>query len=84
MFGAVIAFEMELKLVRKQLENVNLFHSSSCDLLHKDGSVSIPFTNVRAVETVGSSAERFSDFRNHATYTRTSENPLSFEVSDAP
>jgi hypothetical protein len=35
-FGAVRAFEMKL-------ENVNLCHFSSWDLLHQDGSVSVPF-----------------------------------------
>jgi hypothetical protein len=35
----VRAFEMKLKLFRKQLENVNMCHFSSCVLLHNDGSV---------------------------------------------
>jgi hypothetical protein len=40
MFGAVRAFEVKLELFQKQLENVNLWHFASCDLLHKGGSVS--------------------------------------------
>jgi hypothetical protein len=31
---AVSTFEMKLKLLRKEFENVNLCHFSSCDLLH--------------------------------------------------
>jgi hypothetical protein len=37
MFGTAIAFEMKLRLFWKQVENVNLCHFPSCDLLHKDG-----------------------------------------------
>jgi hypothetical protein len=40
MFGFVRAFEMKLKLFRELLENVAF---SSCDLLHKGGSGSVPF-----------------------------------------
>jgi hypothetical protein len=40
-FGVVRAFEMKLKVFRRHLENINLCHFSSCDLLHKDGSVSL-------------------------------------------
>jgi hypothetical protein len=43
MFGAVRTFEMKLKIFQKQLKNVNLCHFISCDLLHKTGSVSVPF-----------------------------------------
>jgi len=43
-------FEMKLEVFRAQLENVNLCHLSSCDLLHKCASVSVPFTGVRAVQ----------------------------------
>jgi hypothetical protein len=59
MFGAVRAFEMELKLFRKQLNNVNLCHFSSCDLLHKDGSVCVSFPSVRAIKMIDSFAENF-------------------------
>jgi hypothetical protein len=34
MFGAVRAFKIKLKLFQKHLENVNLCHFSSSDLLH--------------------------------------------------
>jgi len=73
---------MKLKLFWQQLENVNICHFSSCDLLHKDGSVSVPFPSVRAVEMIDSLAEnfkmRFNDFRSHAT------NISVFQVTDAP
>jgi hypothetical protein len=46
MFGAVRAFEMELKLHEKQMENVNLCHFSSYDLSHKNGRVSVPLPSV--------------------------------------
>jgi hypothetical protein len=59
MFGAVRAFEMKLKLFQKQLENVNLCHFSFCDLLHKDGSASVPFSSVHAIEMIASLAENF-------------------------
>jgi hypothetical protein len=79
---------MKLRLFRKQLENVNLCHFSSCDLLHKDGSVSVPFSSVRAVEMIDSLAEnfqmRFTDFHSHATNVRIFEKPFFVEVSDAP
>jgi hypothetical protein len=39
MSGTVRAFEMKLLLLQKKLENVGWCHFSSCDLLHKDGSV---------------------------------------------
>jgi hypothetical protein len=77
-----------LKRFRKQLENVNLCHFSSCDLLHKYGSVSVPFPDIRAVEMIDSLAENFktsfSDFRSHATNTLIFENPFSVEVSHTP
>jgi hypothetical protein len=88
MFGAVRAFEMKLKLFRKQLKNVNMCHFDFCDLLHKDGSASVPFPSVRAVEMIDSLAEsfemRFSAFRSHAVDIRIFENPFFVEVSDAP
>jgi hypothetical protein len=81
MFGDVRAFRMKLKLFWKQLENVNLCHVSSRDLLHKDESVSVLFQCVRAVEMTESLAEnfktRFNDFRSHATNIRIFENPFS-------
>jgi hypothetical protein len=85
MFLAVNAFEIRLKLFRKQLENVNLCRFSSCDLLHNDGSVNVPFPSVRAVEMIDSLAEnfrmKFSDFRSHDT--NIFKNPFSVEVRDA-
>jgi hypothetical protein len=70
------------------LENVNLCHFSSCDLLHKDGSLSVPFPSVHAVEIIHSLAKnfqmRFNDFHSHATNIHIFENPFSTEVSDAP
>jgi hypothetical protein len=49
-FGAVRDFEMKLKLFQEVLENANLCYFSSCDLLHKDGSVLVPFPSGCAVE----------------------------------
>jgi hypothetical protein len=73
--GTVIAFEMKLKIFPKQLENVILCHFSSCDLLHMDESVSVPFPSVHAVEMTDSLAENFkmifNDFRSHATIKHT-------------
>jgi hypothetical protein len=40
----------EMKL--KQLENATLCHFPSCDLLYKDGSVSVPFPSILAVEII--------------------------------
>jgi hypothetical protein len=59
MSGAVRAFEMKLKLFRKQLENFNLYHCSFRELRHKDGSVSDAFPIARAVEIIDSLAENF-------------------------
>jgi len=64
-------------------------HFPSCDLLHEDGSVSVPFPCVRAVEMIDSLAEnfkmRFSDFHSHVINKHTIfGNPFSIEVSDAP
>jgi hypothetical protein len=46
----------------------------SCELLHKDGSVGVPFPSVGAVEMISSLDEnfkmRFNDFRSHATNIR--------------
>jgi hypothetical protein len=71
MSGAAREFAMKPKLFRKQLENVNLCHFSSCVLLYKNGSVSVPFPSVRAVEMIDSLTDnfkmRFNDFRRHAT-----------------
>jgi hypothetical protein len=78
---------MKLKLFWKQLENVNLCNFSSCDLLHQDGPVSVPFPHVCAVEMTDSLAEnfkmRFSDFHSHSTNICIFENPFSVDVSDA-
>jgi hypothetical protein len=88
-FGALVAFEMHLRLFRKQLENLCFSHSSSCVLLHKDGSVSVPFLSVRAIE-MAALAENFkisfSDFRSHATNVRRLifEGEFFIEVCDAP
>jgi hypothetical protein len=47
-------------------KSVNLYHLSSCDLLHKDESISVPFPSARVVEVTDSLAEnikmRFNDF----------------------
>jgi hypothetical protein len=71
MFGAVRAFEIKLELFWKKLENINLCHFSSCDLLHKDGSVSVPFPSNHAVEMIDTLAENlkmtFNDFHTCAT-----------------
>jgi hypothetical protein len=79
---------MKLKLFCKQLKNVNLCHFSSCNLLHNDGSASVPFPSVHAIEMTDSLAEnfkmRFNDFHNHATNIHIFEDPFSVEVSDAP
>jgi hypothetical protein len=47
--GAVRIFEIKLKMFRKQLENVNLCHFSSCD-----DSVCVLFPVIRAEETIPS------------------------------
>jgi hypothetical protein len=71
MFGAVRTFEVKLKLFQNQLENANLCHFSSCNLLHKDGSVSVLFPSVPAVEIIDFLAENFkmgfNDIHSHAT-----------------
>jgi hypothetical protein len=41
-----------------KLENVNLCHFSYCDLLHDDGSVSVPFTGVRAADIIDCLSDR--------------------------
>jgi hypothetical protein len=58
MFGAVGDFELKLKLYRKQLGNINLCHFSSCNLHHRNGSVSVPFLTVHALEMMESLAEQ--------------------------
>jgi len=71
---------MKLKLFRKESESADLCHLSSWDVLHKDGSVSVAFPSVCAVEMIDSFAEnfkmRFSDFRSRATNIRVIENPF--------
>jgi hypothetical protein len=63
-------------------------HFSSCNFLHKDGSVSVPFPSAHAVEMIDSLAEnfkmRFNDLCSHATNICIFENPFSIDVSDAP
>jgi hypothetical protein len=59
MFWAFREFEMKLKLFRKELENVDLCHSYYCDLLYKDGLVSVLFRIFCAVELADSLAENF-------------------------
>jgi hypothetical protein len=59
--GTIRTFEMKPKLLRKLLENVTMCHFSSCDLLHKDGSVSVPFPSVRVVEVIDPLAEYFQN-----------------------
>jgi hypothetical protein len=84
MLGAVRAFEIKLKLFWKGLESFNLCYFPSCDFLHKDGSVSVHFPGVHAVEMIDSLVENFkmrlSDFRSHATNIRI----FSIEGIDAP
>jgi hypothetical protein len=62
---------MKQELFWKQLENVNLCNFSSCDLFHKDVSVSVPFQSIHAVEMIDSLTEnfkmRFNGFHSHAT-----------------
>jgi hypothetical protein len=63
-------------------------YCSSCDLLHKDRSVEVPFPSVCAVEMIDSLAEnfkmRFNGFCSHATNIHIFENLFSVEVNDAP
>jgi hypothetical protein len=54
MFGVVRASEMKLKLFRNEFENVNLCQFSACDLLYRDGAISVPLPSVRAVEITDS------------------------------
>lgn len=58
-FGAVTTSEMKLELFQKQFENVSSCHLSSCELLHKDGTVNVPFPSVCVVVVIGSLAENF-------------------------
>lgn len=62
---------MGLKPFQKQLGNVNLCNFFFSDFLHKDGSVSVPFLSVHAVEMIDSLAENFKiklcDFCIHTT-----------------
>jgi hypothetical protein len=71
MYGTVRGFEKKLKLFWKQFEYVNLCHFSSCDLLHKDGSVSTLFLSVSSLEMIDSLDEnfkmKFTDFHSHVT-----------------
>jgi hypothetical protein len=77
---SVTAFEMKLKLVRKELGNVNLCNYSSCDCLLNDGSV-----RAHDVEIIDCLAEnfkiRFTDFRSHVTCIPIFYNPFFDEVS---
>jgi hypothetical protein len=86
MSGIAKAFEIKLTLFWKHLGNGNMCHFSSCDLLHKDGSVSVPFPSAQAVEMIDSLAEklkrRFSNFCSHTI--NIFDNPYSIEKSDAP
>jgi hypothetical protein len=70
------------------VENVNLCHFSSCDLLHKNGSVNVPFPNVHVVEMIDSLTENFkmgfSDLHSHATNRLIFEKLFPVEVSDTP
>jgi hypothetical protein len=69
MSGIANTFEIKLKLFSKHLENSILCHFSSCDLLHNDGSVFIPFPSAQAVEMIDSLAKnlkrRFKNFCSH-------------------
>jgi hypothetical protein len=50
MVRAVIAFEISLKLTSKQLQNVNLCHFPSCDLLSNKGSLSVSLSSVCSID----------------------------------
>jgi hypothetical protein len=50
MLGAIKTLSMNLNQFRTHMENVNLCHFSSSDLIHKDGSISVPFPSDSAVE----------------------------------
>jgi hypothetical protein len=69
--GAVRGFKMKLKLIWKQRENYGICHFIYCDLLHKDGPVSVTFPNVCAADIIDFFAENFkmrsSNFCSHAT-----------------
>lgn len=84
----LLAFEMNLKLFQKHLENVILCPFSSCELIHMDESVIILFPNVHAVEVTDSLAQnvkmKFNDFCSYTSQTYIFENPFSVEVSGAP
>jgi hypothetical protein len=79
---AVRSFEMKLKLLSKQkmLTCVIVIHV----LLHKDGSVSIPFATVHSIEMNDSLVEdfkiRFSDFYSHGTNIIFFENLFSIDL----
>jgi len=72
------SFWNEAEIILETVAKVNLCCFPSCDLLHKAGSVSVLFPNVRGVEKVYSLAEnfeiRFSDLRHHATRVLIFEN----------
>jgi thymidylate synthase len=61
---------------------------SSCDLLQKDASVSVPFLSAHAVEMIDFLAKnfkmRFNDFHSHATNTHIFENQFSVKGSGTP
>jgi hypothetical protein len=79
---------MKRKSFQKQLENLNLCYFSSCDSLHKGGSVIVPFPSVLAAETIGLFAENFkirlNYFSCYATSTSIFENSFSIEGSGDP
>jgi hypothetical protein len=87
MFGLVRPFEMKLKLFRKQLQNVNLFNFTSCDLDHKNASVTVPFPDVRAVEMHDALAnnfkKRFNEFHSHSTNLRVFDDSICIDDSVA-
>jgi hypothetical protein len=71
-------------------ETLSFSLSSSCVLLHEDGSVIVLFLSIRAVVMGAALAEnfemRFSGFRSHVTNIRRPvfESELFTEVSGAP
>jgi hypothetical protein len=69
---------MKLKLFWKLYENVNLCHFSSCGLLGKDGSVSVPIQSVHTVKVTDSWANNFK--MKFSICSRTT-NIHSFEIS---
>jgi hypothetical protein len=80
MLGAVRGCEIKLKRIWKQFE----CHFTFCDLLHKNGPVSVPLPNVHAAEIIDFFAENFqmrsNNFCSHATNIYIFENPEKLQL----